>query len=601
MNFKQTKWHGLFASPKAVVLAGAASASMLLGFSLSNSAPAAVDQPGVADIESVVNETMGLIRSRVVDLDLGTTPGMAATVQVPIDGQLVTIDLLPHSSRADDYTISVQIEDGSLIDVAPGIERTLRGVVREKPGSRVAASLLDDGLHASIMLADGEHFWVEPIAQHVQAARPEQHVVYRAGDALCDGVCGVNAMRHHAEQLRAGDVPTPIGSPICKIARLGVDADFQYYQAFGSNVNTVENQINMIIDAVNAQYEDEVGIRHLITQIIVRTSSAANPYTTNSASTLLDQFRSHWNSNHQSVQRSVAHLFTGRSLNGSTIGIAFLGVICNNFNAYGLSQRINPFSCMTDLTSHEIGHNWNAPHCSCPNHTMNASLTCANQFAQSSINSIVNHRNTRTCLIDCPPVGPANNICSGTFIVGEGTTPFTNVGATTNGPSEDEDCTFFGDGQIQSDVYFLHTAQCDGHLTISTCGSSFVTKLAVYNVGCPSSSGTSIACDLGSCPTQLRAEVSFPVLAGQSFRIRVGGANGAQGEGLLTISCGPPPVEFCPEDINEDGVVDVSDLLLLFSAWGVCPGCAADINDDGVVDVSDLLALFAAWGDCGIP
>lgn len=53
-------------------------------------------------------------------------------------------------------------------------------------------------------------------------------------------------------------------------------------------------------------------------------------------------------------------------------------------------------------------------------------------------------------------------------------------------------------------------------------------------------------------------------------------------------------------DLNGDGSVDVSDLLLLFAAWGACPklpaSCPADLNGDGAVDVSDLLILFANWG-----
>ncbi len=52
-------------------------------------------------------------------------------------------------------------------------------------------------------------------------------------------------------------------------------------------------------------------------------------------------------------------------------------------------------------------------------------------------------------------------------------------------------------------------------------------------------------------------------------------------------------------DLNNDGVVDVSDLLILLSAWGVCPDgspCPADLNGNGVVDVSDLLILLANWG-----
>ncbi len=50
-----------------------------------------------------------------------------------------------------------------------------------------------------------------------------------------------------------------------------------------------------------------------------------------------------------------------------------------------------------------------------------------------------------------------------------------------------------------------------------------------------------------------------------------------------------------PADINGDGVVDVSDLLLLLSAWG--ESCTmADLNDDGNVNVSDLLLLLSNWG-----
>ena len=54
----------------------------------------------------------------------------------------------------------------------------------------------------------------------------------------------------------------------------------------------------------------------------------------------------------------------------------------------------------------------------------------------------------------------------------------------------------------------------------------------------------------------------------------------------------------CPEDINGDGVVNITDLLALLSAWGSCAGCPEDINGDGVVNITDLLALLSAWGPC---
>lgn len=53
----------------------------------------------------------------------------------------------------------------------------------------------------------------------------------------------------------------------------------------------------------------------------------------------------------------------------------------------------------------------------------------------------------------------------------------------------------------------------------------------------------------------------------------------------------------CQGDVNEDGVVDVGDLLAVIDQWGAV-GSPADVNGDGIVDVSDLLAIVGAWGPC---
>jgi hypothetical protein len=59
------------------------------------------------------------------------------------------------------------------------------------------------------------------------------------------------------------------------------------------------------------------------------------------------------------------------------------------------------------------------------------------------------------------------------------------------------------------------------------------------------------------------------------------------------------PAEPTPGDMNGDGVVDMSDLLMLLGQWGNCPAgqsCPGDLNDDGAVDVLDLLVLLGNWG-----
>jgi glucose/arabinose dehydrogenase len=54
-----------------------------------------------------------------------------------------------------------------------------------------------------------------------------------------------------------------------------------------------------------------------------------------------------------------------------------------------------------------------------------------------------------------------------------------------------------------------------------------------------------------------------------------------------------------PGDVDGDGIVDTSDLVLLLGAWGDCPAppdpCPADVNDDGTVDTADLVMLIASW------
>jgi hypothetical protein len=50
-----------------------------------------------------------------------------------------------------------------------------------------------------------------------------------------------------------------------------------------------------------------------------------------------------------------------------------------------------------------------------------------------------------------------------------------------------------------------------------------------------------------------------------------------------------------PEDLDGDGSVGVSDILIALSDWGFCSCCSSDLNADGEVNVSDLLSVIAAW------
>ena len=63
------------------------------------------------------------------------------------------------------------------------------------------------------------------------------------------------------------------------------------------------------------------------------------------------------------------------------------------------------------------------------------------------------------------------------------------------------------------------------------------------------------------------------------------------------------PVGYCPEDIDGDSIVAVSDLLAIVGDFGECGDGtyrpAGDVNGNCCVDVADVLAVVNAWGnDC---
>jgi 3',5'-cyclic AMP phosphodiesterase CpdA len=66
------------------------------------------------------------------------------------------------------------------------------------------------------------------------------------------------------------------------------------------------------------------------------------------------------------------------------------------------------------------------------------------------------------------------------------------------------------------------------------------------------------------------------------------------------------PIALDPDcaaiDLNQDSVIDGTDLSILLGSWGSCTNSCAfgDINGDGTVDAADLAFLIGAWGSvCG--
>jgi hypothetical protein len=168
-----------------------------------------------------------------------------------------------------------------------------------------------------------------------------------------------------------------------------------------------------------------------------------------------------------------------------------------------------------------------------------------------------------------PP--PANDNCENRIAITEGVYPFSTFGAVTDGPPHVACEDGFADQQVGQDIWYNYTASCDGDVTVALCGSSYDTKLAVYDgCSCDVSDANLIDCEDDTCG--LQSSITYAAIAGNCYKIRVGGYASSAGDGIMTVTnssfpCTPP----CSADITGDGQVNVNDLLEVINQWGPCP------------------------------
>jgi hypothetical protein len=190
---------------------------------------------------------------------------------------------------------------------------------------------------------------------------------------------------------------------------------------------------------------------------------------------------------------------------------------------------------------------------------------------------------------------PPNNDCANAVAIFDGNTPYDNIGATTDGPSHGS-CLFFGDSQVGADIWFDYTATQSGTLIVSLCGSSYDTKMALYQgAACPIDDSNLLACNDDFCG--LQSFFTIPVIQGTQYKLRVGGftdggGNSAQGDGNISLTYAQP--------LTNDACVDrivVTDGVTLFDTTGATtdgiPHAACDAFGDADVG-SDVWFNYTA-------
>jgi uncharacterized repeat protein (TIGR01451 family) len=203
---------------------------------------------------------------------------------------------------------------------------------------------------------------------------------------------------------------------------LAIVADAQFVQ---SNRLDPEAAVVARMNVVDGIYTSQVGVHLRIAQI--RALQANGNLTATSSSALLDQFGV-FATTPGFTNPGLAHLFTGRDLDGNIIGVAYVASLCSARFGIGLSQTTGTGTAGALIVAHEIGHNFGAPHdnqtgSSCattPNgFIMNPSSNGSSTFSTCSLQQMQPNVDQAACIstviattADLRPVLPVNPINS---------------------------------------------------------------------------------------------------------------------------------------------------------------------------------------------
>lgn len=301
---------------------------------------------------------------------------------------------------------SLVMHDGAFFDEDSTPVTLLRGKLRlageHRPTPVAASVMFQSGVRELTLVFRGRSKRKEAGRMFtVKAPLPAQgrslsaRVSFVPGSVVRMLECGAS----HADELTAPVLAQPdegappvMAASSLKVAEISTDTDTEFYQRFGVNTNA---EAAAIIDTVDVIYQRDLNLTFDLK--VQHAFSSGCPYTSTVPGTLLDQFVDYSYQNHHLAPSDLNHLFTGKDLDGSVIGIAYLSAVCSTYGA-GLSQFYSSRGTTALITAHEIGHNFGASHDSVTPSLMSPALNGTNFFSDFSKVEIGSFVQSAACL-----------------------------------------------------------------------------------------------------------------------------------------------------------------------------------------------------------
>jgi len=463
--------------------------------------------------------------------------------------------LEPYDMRAAWYWAEETGVGGERRILEPGPVRTYRGTVPGLQNAEARFNLAGQSLEG-VILTPEEWYFVEPMRNYSASADPGEMVVYRRSDILEEeiGICGTS-LAH-----RIGDAHTMVEPQVLaatsgiSTADIATEADYEFVTASGGAAEANATILD-ILNQVDGIYQTQLSIS-LRVMYQHAWSTPDDPYTATAPSAMLSEFRDHWNANFYAVAYDLAHMWTGRDMDGSTIGIAYMSVVCQARSySYGVSQRFTSAPGKYILSAHEIGHNFGASHpdqasppeTTCANTIMNSSIGTGFTFCPFSTGEIAAHVQDSYACLTAGPAAPSN------LNAVAASSSRINLSWQDNSGNE---------------TGFTIERKTGAGGTWQAAGTAAANATSYSNTGLAGQTTYfyRVAAASGDGPSPYSNEASATTLGAQGSRC----------------------------DLNSDAAVNVLDLQLLVNTILGVPGspAAADLNSDGGTNVLDLQLLI---------
>jgi hypothetical protein len=321
------------------------------------------------------------------------------------------------------FALTLEKND-SLAQWADTLSPTLslyRGTLDNVPGSWARMSAKGQQIRG--MIWDGHDLYIiDPgAAAEPDATKPSaQTIIYRLADtqiepgiAFCgstESVSGKAAYSSLVEELKGspGLMQAAGASLRLQIAAL---AD-QLLRARYTSDEEARDEILTRFNNVDGIYSSQLGVEVQISSFDIDNATTDQLSTSTNANTLVKSLATVRSKSSSQRARGLTHLFTGRDLDGTTVGIAYTDSLCSSQWGVGLTQMGRSVGIDSLITAHEIGHNFGAVHdgekqcASTPVSQFIMSPTVnpnAITFSSCSLDAMLPRKRSASCLAALPP------------------------------------------------------------------------------------------------------------------------------------------------------------------------------------------------------